>query len=307
MIDTIYLAGILMGLLAALLFNYAPVLQKMALNAMPPSSDLSFGEQIKAMATSKKWMLGFMFGFLGAIPFALALIWVGVTIVQPLMGFGLLVLVYFSKKQLNEELSLILKFGIVLLILMPILLTFADVTPPARSILDSDFQLVLLILMVVVIFVCAGLYLVSKKLPIFYGIIAGIGFALGASLIQAGLDLIELTGYTLFDDIFLVIADLFTTSQLQISVGILIVGQVYNFVGVYLLQVGAQQIDASKYMPVSNTINVIASVFIGLWLFQQAIGNLLLYLLGLACAIAGTIILTYYSKTAEEITELVDK
>jgi len=95
--------GILLAMLAMSLFNLAPVLQKSALDRLPPLSFSNVWKSALSLLKDRRWMLGFAVGCLGLIPYVTALRLVGVAVVQPLYGFGVIVLISFSRFVLHER------------------------------------------------------------------------------------------------------------------------------------------------------------------------------------------------------------
>ena len=65
-------------------------------------------------------MLGFAVGCLGLIPYVAALRLVGIAVVQPLYGFGFIVLLTVSRFMLHEKMHPAAKLAVALLVFMPV-------------------------------------------------------------------------------------------------------------------------------------------------------------------------------------------
>ena len=94
--------GVVLALGATFVFNLAMVLQKKGadeLGEITLSDAKSFGSLMK----SKIWLLGFSLGIAGGLPYFIAMSLIGVAIVQPLQGVGILVIVFFAVKWFNEK------------------------------------------------------------------------------------------------------------------------------------------------------------------------------------------------------------
>jgi hypothetical protein len=286
-----YLIGIVLGLIATVFFNYAPVLQKAGLSQMPQLETMPFKKQLLSFVKNPSWLKGFILGNVGGIPYTIALILVGITIVQPINGFGQIILVYYGAKNLGEKLNRKAKIGIAILVIMPIFITFAAVTPPLRDVTLSEFQQTIFTLIIIGVLIVIGGFIIGRKYPMLYSLIGAFGFAMGASMAQAGLESIKYGGYDIFSQIPLIIENLFQDRNLILMIIYLIFSLFFNIFAVYIMQVGVQKSDATRYNPIANTSNIIFAVAIGLLLFQQQIGSWPFYLAGFGCAIVGSAIL----------------
>ena len=103
-----YIIGILCSVVAGVCFNLAPIIQKEALIQMDEVTFSKMGQSLRTMITNKKWIFALFIALLGAIPYILAMGWVGISVVQPITNFGMIVLVIFSKKFLPLTSSIIL-------------------------------------------------------------------------------------------------------------------------------------------------------------------------------------------------------
>lgn len=91
-------------MLAMSLFNLSPLLQKSALNRIPKLSFHTWWTSFKHMLADRRWVTGFLVGCIGLVPYVIALDLAGVAVVQPLYGFGFIVLVIVSHRMLHERL-----------------------------------------------------------------------------------------------------------------------------------------------------------------------------------------------------------
>jgi drug/metabolite transporter (DMT)-like permease len=288
--------GIIFALLATIMFNLAPVLEANALYQMREVSFRNIGSSIKLMLSHKKWVLGFMFGFLGAFPYFISLNFIGLVVAQPLMSLGLIVLVYAAKKMLHEHLSIWAKISIGLMILLPIFLTLAQVSTPLNDITQISSQWSLIIFTIAICVIEVFGYILSKRFPVLLAPLVGFIFSLGAIFAQAFFSWISFSGYDFATDIELMIVNLFTFSDLRLwaAMGVFILSGFFNTFGTYWIQIGLQRVTASKFAPIQGTFNTILTILGGIVIFGQQITYWGYYLIGIGIAILGTLILGRY-------------
>ncbi|MFX0135388.1 MAG: hypothetical protein ACFFDN_17220, partial [Candidatus Hodarchaeota archaeon] len=122
----VLITGMALSLSSACIFNLAAVLQKREVDKLP---ELRFDQGIKHMIETlmeflknKLWVLAIILGVLGAPLYMLSFDIIGITLAQPLQGFGILVLTIFSVKVLKEPLNNYEKMGVIFLITAPLFL-----------------------------------------------------------------------------------------------------------------------------------------------------------------------------------------
>ncbi|XP_051137176.1 probable magnesium transporter NIPA9 [Andrographis paniculata] len=95
--------------------NIGKVLQKKATLILPPFSFKL--KVVRAYASNRAWIAGFLMDILGAVLMLLALSQAPVSVVQPVSGCGLAVLSLFSHIYLKETMNVVDWFGIVLAVI----------------------------------------------------------------------------------------------------------------------------------------------------------------------------------------------
>jgi len=272
------LIGVLLTLLATTLFNIAPILQKSAVDKMEEIGKDNFFKSIIAMLKNGKWMLGAIFGVLGGVPYFFALQISGITIVQPILNFGFIIMVYFARKWFNEKLDAFGKIGITLLIIMPVFITLGGVSEP-----NKDFNNLVLIVFTTIITIISLIFFGgAKKINIFWAPACGLCFSIGALYMQAFTLMIDFNHLELLFDMILSAA------------WIIIISIIFNALATFLGQIGLQKNPASKYNPINQTINNIASFIGGIIIFSQVVSNPIVYSIGFLFGILGVFLLGKY-------------
>ncbi len=296
------IVGIILALISTIMFNIPPILQKQALDSMKEVSMTNIGESVKSMFKNKRWVIGFILGVLGGLPYTLSLNYAGVTVVQPIINFGLLILVWFSHRMLKEELKLTAKLAIAGMISVPFFISFSQVTPPQADMSTSVVRItffVALALLFILVFVCM---LIGKKKPIFWAFASGITFATGATSIQATVSSITFLGYDLVQDFEFLILNIFNIPGFHWVLIFAAISILLNVLATYFLQIALQKSEASKAGPINQTLNNIFTVIIGLVVFQQAVGNVILYTIGFLIALFSAFVLAQFQIPQAEKT-----
>ncbi len=294
-----YYLGIAFALLATSMFNSVPILQKQALEKMADLNKDNFIKTMLALLKDKKWVLGLIVGISGGIPFTIAVVWTGITVVQPLMSFGFIVLAIASTRVLGEKLNKSAKISIGLMILMPVAIAFADVSMPRNDITETATQINLYLFSVGVFILIVSSWLIAYKKPIFWAGVMGLFFTIGAYFAQGTLSLIEFAGYNLLTQFSVVLKNMFSDPNLRLAFLYIIIGLIFNIGGGAVSQIGFQKVAASKFNPIQQTINNIASIIGGILIFGQNIGNWWFYSIGMICAVIGTYVLGSYQMETE--------
>lgn len=280
-------AGILLALLAMSLFSLAPVLQKSALNRLPPLTFSNLWKSVWSLLKDRRWMLGFAAGCLGLIPYAAALRLVGVAVVQPLYGFGFIVLVSVSRFMLREKLQPAAWLALSLLILMPVLIAFGDMSGVQYDITQHSTQASLSMFMVSVLLMSGVFIAVAKKHPVCWAMVSGLLFGAGAVFAQMAitfLTLDELRGTK-------TIHALIRNEDLMFSLAAVLIAIPLNVFADYCMQVGLQKRTASRFMPIAQTVNNVVAVAGGILIFGQRAAHWHFYLAGVALGLAGLFLL----------------
>lgn len=95
--------GIVLGLIATVLYNAGFVLEKRALRDLPPLSMRRIGRLVRLLVTSKAWLTGFLVMGLGMACQVVVMSLVPLSVAQPIQLSGLALLVVFSSVFLGER------------------------------------------------------------------------------------------------------------------------------------------------------------------------------------------------------------
>ncbi|MHA1820072.1 MAG: hypothetical protein ACTSU2_08480 [Promethearchaeota archaeon] len=233
---------------------------------------------IFAMLKYKKWVLGTALGILGGIPYFLALQISGITLVQPLLNFGFIVMVYYANKWFNEKLDRSAIIGIIILIIMPVLIAFGDVSNPIMP--QSRTSVYIYIGIISIIIVLSFLF--AKKFPLLWAVGCGLSFSLGALATQALSLPLDFSSF-----------DALINSALH-EWDFIIFSTIFNSIGMFVGQIGIQQNPASKYNPINQTLNNISSFLGGVIVFSQHVSNIIIYSAGFLLGIIGVVLIAKY-------------
>lgn len=280
-------AGILLALLAMSLFSLAPVLQKSALDRLPPLSFSKAWKSVLSLLKNRRWLLGFAVGCLGLLPYVAALRLVGVAVVQPLYGFGVIVLITVSRFMLHEKLHLAAKLALALLILMPVLIAFGDVSGVQYDITQHSTQVSLGIFMLTILLTGGALIFFAKKHPICWAMASGTLFGAGAVFAQMAISYLTLDELRSAESFRAFIRN----EDLLFSLAAVLIAVPLNVCADYFMQVGLQQKTASRFMPMAQTVNNTVAVAGGILIFGQRAAQWHFYLAGVILGLVGLFLL----------------
>ncbi len=276
-----YIGGIALALVATVFFNYAPLLMKTALGKMAEIKGGNLWKSIKTMLTNKRWLIGMVVSIIGGIFYFLALNIAGITIVQPLLNFGFIVLVFAAKRMLGEELDTRAKVAIGLLIAMPVFMTLSKVSEPQNITNYSD----VIIFSLVCVAIIAGFGIASRKVTILWALTTGVSLGISALYMQwfttAFFDGLE-AGMDLFVALWVAFFPLI----------IMLAGNI--IANMVFMQIGLQKNAASRFNPINGSVNMIIAIIGGILLFGQQVGEWAYYCIGVGLGIAGIILLSKY-------------
>jgi uncharacterized membrane protein len=287
--------GIGFALLAMSLFSLAPVLQKSALDRLPPLSFSNLWKSVLSLLEDRRWMLGFAVGCLGLLPYAAALRLVGVAVVQPLYGFGFIILITVSRFMLHEKLHPAARLALVLLILMPVLIALGDVSGVQYDITQHSTQISLSIFMLTILLSGGALIFFAKKHPIFWAVVSGILFGAGAVFAQMAISYLTLDELRSVNSLHALIRN----EDLMFSLGAVLIAVPLNVFADYCMQVGLQQKTASRFMPIAQTVNNAVAVAGGIVIFGQRVAHWHFYMAGIALGLTGLFLLARFKHRAE--------
>ena len=309
----IVITGIILALFATFCFNFGIVLQKKGLKQGLPELTLeegvsglgvTFGKYFK----NKFWAIGFALGIIGWIPYVIAQGMVGVLVVQPVMGVGLIVLVIFANIMLDEKISYFELIAIGMMIISPVLIAFSGVSDVQIDLIGFLMPFfIFLIILIVVIIACV---MIGRKqqnsewssiLKIF---VAGILGSLAAvftnifaqAFSDASINLISFFGWAE------VLFGIFWFEYFHLWVFIGLYGLGFFFLTSMIFQNnGMQKGKAVILWPIQNSISLIVPVIAGFVVFGQTMTNYILFLLAILLILIATIVLSKFQAGIEAI------
>ena len=296
-----YIFGIIFAVLAGICFNLVPVMQKEALNKMHDVSFSNMKYSLRTMFRDRKWVFGLIMGLLGVIPFIIAMSWVGISVVQPVMNFGMIILVIYGEKKLGEKLNIWAKLSIGFMIAMPFFIWLADLSNAQSDITETSTRNKIFIITGIILILILACSILAKKYPIYLTGVIGLFYALGAYYMQAYMSMIASSGYDFIQDLDLIIKRAFTDPNIIMANLFFIALLIFNGLAAYTLQIGLQKLPASKCNPIQQTINNVVSILSGIFIFEQEINKIFFYGVGVAFGLFSIIMLGSYqiSHTSE--------
>lgn len=277
-----HIIGILLAMVAMSLFNLSPLLQKSALNDIPQLSFQTWWTSFKHLITNRRWVIGFVVGCIGLIPYFIALDLVGVAVVQPLYGFGFIVLVFVSHHLLHERLHPGAWAGIALLILMPVLIAFGNVSNVQANMASLSTLKNLLLFTGVIGGTSLLLFTRVSKHPTSWAFVSGALYGLAAVFMQSATSFFALLEHWGWN------------RNLVLCIGAALIATPANIFADYCLQIGLQRKNASRFMPISQTVNNTVAVLGGLLVFRQQVGHWGVYLGALGLGAAGLFLMAIF-------------
>ena len=309
----IIIIGAFLAILAAFCFNYGVILQKKGLLQGLP--DIKFDEGIqnvistfKSFFKNKNWTFGFFLGIIGYIPYLISQSLVGIVVTQPLTSVGLLVLVYFAYKKLEEHIGsieiasfFIMGLGTILIGLAQVSEIFIDIQSIAISLILFSFLLIAFS----IVFYFISTRVRGKSIEgVFIIIIAGLGFSLGSIFSSA---LVQALNSGFFFNIpilglFEILFGVFWFEPYHIWAFIAFWFMIiFNIVAIPFTQASLQKGKAVLLVPIQSTVNMIVPLIAGLLIFQQTFQNFILFYIGVMLILIATIVLSRFQAKIETI------
>ena len=286
--------GIIFALTAAICFNLGVVLQKKGLNE---SSEMKFEKGVgnvigsfKEFIKNRFWVSGTILGFVGYIPYIIAMGMVGILVTQPLVSIGLIIFVLSAVRILKENLSIIEVICIGFLVIAPILIVFSGISEVKINL--YTFVLPLILFLIAPIIICFISLYISKKNRgtqlegLFLNVLGAICFSLGSVFTNIFTQALgDAHVFPLFFWEFLF--GIFWLDYFHFWVFIGFWGMVgFNVLSFIFLQGALQKGKAIILVPLQNIIMFIIPLLAGFLVFQQSFENYLLF------TIAGIMVIT---------------
>ncbi len=248
------------------------------------------------MVKNRKWMIGFILGNLGGLPYFFAIWLSGVSTVEPLINFGFILLPIAAIKIFKEEIGARDLIAILLLASMPVFLFLAEISIPTKILSDSRVFESFLFVGLILIVIITILALFSKKYIILLNPMVSLLISLGTVSLQAVLSFIDASGYNLLSEFPALILNLFSNRYLAWALGMSVPSIIFYTLSTYFFQIALQKIPASKCVPIVQTLDNFFTISIGIYIFGQLVAFWHWYAIALVVSIIGTWLLNKYQK-----------
>lgn len=295
--------GFLIAIIAYAMLNIGNALQKKGASELPPIEDTSGKDNIKNFLKSKTWLIGWIMATVQWYIFLIALTMAPVSLLTPLMGVGLVILVIFSYFYLKEPIGKFEILGIIVIIFGVVILGINTTGDDASFTLDEVnviFGAWDAILFTIVVLVAAGGLMGYSKLKnyknadICYGI--GSGLLLGIGTIYSKAFMAGITGSTFIGTI--------SSFAWWLYFILIIIGNMGNMV---TLQVGFQKGKAVVVSPLNAVFNVMISVLGGVIIFSEWDGLdqtvIIWNIIALIAILIGVVVLSFLTTKDEPKTQ----
>lgn len=281
--------------------NIGTVIQKAAVDDLPPMEQESLKSNVKGVLMNKRWVFGWVMTTLAMLLNMIALGYADITVIQPLIGFGLVVLVVFSHYYLKEDVSRREIIGIAIAIVGVIILGLAASESQefgsVDEVVSKYVQTSAWIVFAVFISSIAVLWIWSVKTEYKF---AGITFA----LIAASFSVLGLT----FSK------GAFTIIEKESLIGALSVWQTYLLLLLFItcstLAIGLQQLSLQKgksvvVTPVFNLASIVLPLATGSMVFGEVIDAV--KIIATITILMGAFFLSWKTSSVEEVEEMAEE
>jgi drug/metabolite transporter (DMT)-like permease len=276
--------GIVVALFATVIYNAGFVLEKRALNELPPISARRLGRLLRVLGTSPRWLLGFGVLGVGLCCQILALSLIPISVAQPIQISGLALLVVFSAVFLGERASRREWAGLGVLA-VSLVLVYLSLEPGKDKVgtRASGWVMAMLALVTVavglVVFLIAGRRRRRPAAGSLYGAAAGLMYGV------AGLQAKGMAGF--FAEHLNEKTGGFVLQAITSPYPYLLV--VMSGAGLVLFQTGLQRGRASIVVPVSNVVGSVYLIMAGTVAFGEPLPH---DPMRLTCRLAGFVVAT---------------
>jgi drug/metabolite transporter (DMT)-like permease len=260
--------GLGLMLISTSCMNVGTVIQKKAVDKLPAMEEQTISDNVKGVVGNKLWLVGWLLTTLAMLLNMIALGQADMTVIQPLIGFGLIVLVIFSRYYLGEEINKMGILGILVAIIGVIILGLTASESRAFSsteeVLESYSQVNAILIIVIFLVFIAVLWIGTIKMK-YKG--AGIIFA----IIAASFSVI---GLTFSKGVFSVIDIESIGTALTIWQEYLLL---FIFICCSTMAIAVQQMSLQKgksivVTPVFNLCSIVFPLATGYMVFSEVIG-----------------------------------
>ena len=311
------LLTIFLAILAYSMVNIGMALEKKGAAELPHIEEQSFLQNIKNFLKNKFWLIGFMLTNIQWVFFLIALEYGSLSLVTPMMGVGLVVLVIFSYFYLKEPISKLEIIGILCIIIGVVILGATN--PNEEPFYSLDEMITKLSSLGSIIFFIVSTILASLLViisifrkfsfaDIAFGFSGGIASGIGvifSKVFMSGIDFANFGGS-------------FLASVIRWEWWIfLLILAAFNAISMVLPLVGFQRGKAIIVTPIFAILGLITPVIGGIIIFSEwsalSAGYIIAKICALVILVVGVTILSYYSvkqptlleeKSSEELLKI---
>lgn len=292
------------------MLNIGLCLQKKGAASLPNIEGESLVANIKNFLSNREWIIGFTLTCVQWIFYAMAIDLGSLSLVTPMIGIGLVVLVVFSYFYLKEPISKPIIIGIVGITIGAIILGLTNpneeptYTLAQINALFTEFPSILFIILTlagtavpIVISISRGF----KNADVIFGLASGVFGGLGG-ILSKGL----MGGIDMGDPIGSILVSIGVFSWWLYAIGTI----VSNTTSMILQQFGYQKGKAVIVAPLFSVMGVIYPVFGGIVIFSEwgelDTSLIALKIVAIMIILIGVAILSFYSTKYEVEEELID-
>lgn len=297
--------AIFFGLLAFAIFNIGLVLEKKGADNLPPIENTGAIQNLKNFLGNKEWLVGFILTNVQWIFYLLALSMAPLSLIAPMLGFGIVILTIFSHFYLHERIKRIELLSITIII-VGIIFVGVTALPEVSRTIEEMFVLfgnpvaISYLISISIIAIIPCVLSISKEYKItpaiIFGFAAGVGQGIGATFskgVSAGVENIIAAAEN----------GLWWTMLALMLLG--------NGVSLVILQIGFQKGKAVIVGPLFNVLGMVLPVVSGVIIFHewsaQNSFNIILQIIGLMIITAGIIILSFYGEKKKSLGEKLEE
>ena len=286
--------GIPLALLATTAYNVGLVLEKRALGQMPALDIRRVPQVIVSLLTSRAWLTGFALMLTGLACQTVVLTFEPVSVVQPVLACGIVLVLVLSRLMLRERLRGGETWCVAAIAVSVVLLALSATGAEASHYASPGWMAAVMVPSVVVgLLVAVGALRARKRGALVTGVWSGVGTGLLYGV--AALAIKALSG-------------ILVSHQTAVGIAIGVVSSPYLYVlagclavAMLLFQAALQACPASIVVPVSGVTGSMYFIITGTWLFHEHLpaspGRLALRLTGIALA---ALVLVVLSRRAPE-------
>ncbi|HEY5531573.1 MAG TPA: hypothetical protein VIK22_06195 [Candidatus Anoxymicrobiaceae bacterium] len=278
--------AIAIALVAALLLNWAIYLQKKAVLDLPEVKAKISWTLVKAFITNKPWMLAQIVNVSGFALYSVALALAPVSIVEPIIASGVVLLAYLAIKNLDEKPRRIDYYAMSASVLGVIFLGVSLAEGIPKDVLRHPLE---------IWFVAAGVLLLAIVIPIF---------------MRGGTNNTQAAGLGISVGLFFGMAAVFQRLLMLnighnwVLVGVFIVACIATYLPAFIiLQAALQKGMAMVVAPIYNGLMEFVPIVLGMAVlnegFPQSNGLKVLRILAFALILTGTVILSQRAESDE--------